>query len=76
MIAAKIVALEGAREEAEDFTTTLELGKPTRENPLGKANVVEVNVPIHATTIRMALVEQLTPLYTELRNLGIELQLK
>lgn len=74
-IAAQIAALEKARNEAEDSTVVLTLGAPSAQNPLGVDNPVRIIVPVHATSIRMALVDPLAPLYTELRGLGIELQL-
>lgn len=64
--------------------------EPSAQNPLGQspAAVLEslqnlsfkrvadtgVVVTVPATTIRAALVDRLAPLYTRLRNMGIELQ--
>lgn len=74
-LASRITQLERARDLAEDTTTLVCVGGPSAQDPLAqRGESVEVRVPVHATALRMALVEQLTPLYTELRNLGIELQ--
>lgn len=74
--AQEIKSLEAARAVAEDTTMTYRMGAPTPQNPMGINGVdVKIEVPIHANTIRMVLVDKLAPLYTELRNMGIELQL-
>lgn len=72
ILADRIQAIETASNEAEDMTVTLDLGAPSMTAPLGKDYLVKVNVPIHATSIRAALFEQLVPLHAELRALGIE----
>ena len=74
-IADKIEAMEQARNDAQDAEVVLELGAPTVTNPMGADYRVKVAVLVSANDIRMALVAQLTPLYSELRAMNIDLQL-
>lgn len=71
-IATEIEQLEAAREDAQDTEVGLTLGAPTADRPMGGNYQADVRVLIPATTIRMVLVDKLTPLYTELRSMGIE----
>ena len=71
----QIADLERAREDAKDCEAFIDLAEPTHVDPLGKAYAATVMIPVHAGQIRMALTDKLTPLYTELRAMGIELDL-
>lgn len=75
-IAGQIEQMEKARDDAQDTDLGIKLGGPTPARPMGSDYTAAVMVMVPATTIRMALVDQLAPLYTELRTLGIELQLQ
>lgn len=72
-IARDIEALEKARDGAADEAVTVQV--PTGMSSMHPLGHVTVHVVVPATEIRAKLVDMLTPLYTELRNLGFELDL-